>query len=91
MIVKWRPAAETDLDVIFEFLEANNLRLAYRFAESLSKAALSLATFPHRGRPGRKPGTRELIVVRLYVIVYKVGEAEGTVLILRIFHDRQNR
>jgi toxin ParE1/3/4 len=40
---------------------------------------------PHMGRPGRVPGTRELVVSDLpYVIPYRVRG--HTIQILRVFH-----
>jgi len=50
----------------------------------------SLALFPRRGRPGRAPGTRELVTVVPYVIVYEVDETD-TVMILRVWHGAQDR
>lgn len=46
---------------------------------------MSLATMPHRGRPGRIAGTRELILVP-FIIVYRVRQE--TVEILRIYTQR---
>jgi toxin ParE1/3/4 len=51
-------------------------------------AASGLIVFPESGRPGRLPGTRELIVGRTpYLVAYRI---EGdTVEILRVIHSRQ--
>jgi toxin ParE1/3/4 len=40
---------------------------------------------PHRGRPGRWPGTRELVIPRTpYIVPYRV---QGDLIeILRVFH-----
>ena len=48
----------------------------------------TLLTFPHRGRPGKKEGTRELVLSPLpYVVVYAVrGDA---IFIVRILHGAQ--
>ncbi|HYZ61573.1 MAG TPA: type II toxin-antitoxin system RelE/ParE family toxin [Acetobacteraceae bacterium] len=45
--------------------------------------------FPRRGRPA-KDGSRELLAVRPYIIVYDV-DAKGNVEILRIWHAAQDR
>jgi len=43
---------------------------------------------PNRGRPGRKPGTREVTVAGLpFVIIYRVGD--DAVEIARILHGSQ--
>jgi len=53
------------------------------------EAGETLAEFPNRGRPGSIPGTRELVVIHPYVLVYEIrGEA---VHILRVWHGAQNR
>jgi hypothetical protein len=45
---------------------------------------------PHRGRPGSQAGTRELVAMPPYVIVYRVTD-EDVVTILRIWHAAQDR
>ena len=52
-------------------------------------AADSLADFPHRGRPGRAAGTRELLAVQPFLIIYEV--AEDAVRILRLWHAARER
>jgi toxin ParE1/3/4 len=48
-----------------------------------------LSRFPLQGRPGREPGTRELILSGLpYVIVFRTRDQ--VVEILRIYHGSQN-
>ena len=49
----------------------------------------SPATFPDRGRPGRVTETRELVVVRPYIVVY--GVHQDRIVILRIWHGAQDR
>jgi len=47
-----------------------------------------LHSFPNRGRPGKKPGTRELVVRPLpYIVVYQVSE--DVVYVVRILHGAQ--
>ena len=86
--VVWRPAARDDRHRILTFLAQHNPAAALRVVEELTVAADSLATFPHRGRPGFR-GTRELVIVRPYVLVYRVRS--DAVVILRIWHGAQDR
>ena len=45
--------------------------------------------FPHSGRPGHIPGTRELVISKLpYIVVYRISG--DTVEILRVFHAAMN-
>jgi toxin ParE1/3/4 len=49
-------------------------------------AAAMLAQQPGLGRPGRVPGTRELVVLKTrYIVPYRVRG--DTVEILRVFHS----
>lgn len=91
MIVEWRPAAEADLDKALDYLENQNPQAAYTLSDSIINASMSLAELPHRGRVGRVPGTRELVSVFRYILVYEVDEFAGRVVILRIWHAAQDR
>ena len=51
-------------------------------------SADSLEHFPRRGRTGIEPGTREVVAVQPYVIVYRIAT---TVEIIRIWHSAQQR
>ena len=51
----------------------------------LREAADSLILFPEKGKPGRIPGTRELIVHKHYTLVYVV--APDTVQIVAVLHS----
>lgn len=51
-------------------------------------APSALLTFPHRGRPGKKEGTREFVMAPLpYIMVYTVRN--DTVFVVRILHAAQ--
>ena len=45
--------------------------------------------FPRRGRPGKKEGTRELVLSPLpYVVVYRISDE--VIQLVRILHGSQN-
>jgi plasmid stabilization system protein ParE len=58
---------------------------ARRVARELLLAGESLTVFPRRGRPGRIEGTRELVPVSPYIIVYEIDRHDD-VAILRVWH-----
>jgi toxin ParE1/3/4 len=90
MQVRWTQSASKDLQAIVRYIRKDNRPAARSVAEKLFNAANSLAQYPLRGRTGRVPGTRELIVDSLpYVIVYRV--ASEAVHIARIYHGAQDR
>lgn len=90
MTVIWRAAALADVARIARHIAAENPIAARKMARELLVAGDSLVLFPHRGRPGREPGTRELVPVSPYVLVYEVT-ADGSVAILRVWHAAQDR
>jgi addiction module RelE/StbE family toxin len=88
MRLRWTAAATRDLERIADYLLGKTPQHAARLIRSLYDAACELRTFPNRGRPGKKPGTRELVIPALpYVVVYQVS---GDFLyIVRILHGAQ--
>lgn len=90
MTVSWRAAALADIARIVRHIAAENPRAARRMARELLLAGDSLELFPRRGRPGQIAGTRELVPVRPYVLIYEVGDGDS-VAILRVWHAAQER
>ncbi len=89
MIVNWRDEALADLGRIVARIWDENPIAARRLARDLILAADSLADFPRRARAGRIAGTRELVIIRPYVVVFEIGG--DTVTILCIWHAAQDR
>ncbi len=89
MRVTWTESALIELEAIYDFLAPINPAAARRVVEDVLLAADSLSVFPHRGRKGRLLSTRELVIIRPYLIVYRILDDE--VLILRIWHSAQDR
>ena len=88
MQVSWTEPARQDLQRIRNYIAEFNPWAANRLAVQLLAAADSLEHFPRRGRAGIELGTRELLSVQPYAIVYRIGP---TVEILRVWHGAQNR
>jgi toxin ParE1/3/4 len=88
MRVRWTFAAADDLQDIANYLFEKTPENAARLIREIYGAPSSLKTLPNRGRVGKKPGTRELVMASLpYVIVYQVRGQ--TVSIVRILHGSQ--
>lgn len=85
MRVRWLRNALRNLDEEASYIAADDPVAARRVVERVLSAVARLAEQPGLGRPGRVPGTRELIVPKSrYVVPYRVrGDA---VEILRVFH-----
>jgi addiction module RelE/StbE family toxin len=89
MRVLWtRPAAD-DLRGIARYIRRDNPSAARRVATTIFATGNCLDSMPLRGRPGRIPGTPELVFAGWpYILVYQV--TENTVDILRVYHGAQD-
>ncbi|ADV02273.1 MAG: addiction module toxin RelE [Burkholderiales bacterium RIFCSPLOWO2_12_67_14] len=84
MRVVWTPEAQQDRADVWDYIAADNSRAAARMDEIFSDAAARLIQHPMLGKPGKIPGTRELIPHESYRLVYQIdGE---TVWILTLVH-----
>ena len=85
MRVRWLRRALKNLDEEAEYIARDNPQAATRIVERIATSVGQLATHPASGRPGRVPGTRELVVTGSpYIVPYRVSDE--TVEILRVFH-----
>ena len=79
-----------DLERIVLYISIDDVVAAQRVGNQLIDAALSLATFPERGRmvpEFRRPRLRE-IVSRSYRIIYRVNTGDQSLEIVRFWHGR---
>ena len=85
MRVRWLRKALRNLDEEASFIAADDATAARLVVRRVLTAVALLAEQPGMGRPGRVPGTRELLVPKTrYIVPYRVhGE---TVEVLRVFH-----
>ena len=85
MRIKWFRQAILDLDRIEEYIAEDNAAAAVEVIVRIIDAVSLLKDQPGIGRPGRVPGTKELVIPDLpYIVPYRVKE--GMVQILRIYH-----
>ena len=85
MRVKWLGAAVSSLVAETEYIARDNPTAAARVEIAIKRAVEQLSNFPALGRPGRVPGTRELVVPDTpYIVPYRVRRE--VVEVLRVFH-----
>lgn len=85
MRVRWLPKALRNLDDEAAYVAIDDSNAARLVALRVLDAVSMLVEQPGMGRPGRVPGTRELVVLRTrYIVPYRVREE--TIEILRVFH-----
>jgi len=84
----WSALALNDRIETFRYIASDSHAAAVKVDDAIEEATLQLVDFPGSGRPGRTPGTRELVVPSMpYVIAYTItGDA---VRILRVLHGAQ--
>ena len=85
MRVRWLRKVLRNLDDEATYIATDDAAAARLVVKRVLDTVSVLAEQPGLGRPGRVPGTRELIVAKTrYIVPYRVrGE---TVEILRVFH-----
>ena len=88
MIVVWSPRAIRHLSELRAYIGRDDPAAAARTAGTLLTAVDRLAALPNLGRPGRVPGTRELVVAGTpYLIPCRLrGERLECI---AVFHGRQ--
>ncbi len=82
--LEWRHAARADLLAIVDYIADDNPDAAQRLKDEIEDKAAKLPDHPRLYRLGRVGGTREMVVLPSYVVVY--AQSEQTVVILRVLH-----
>ena len=86
MIIVWSPEAIDDLTALRAHIAADDPAAARRVAMHIVRNVEQLLPDnPRIGRPGRVPGTRELVVPRTsYIVPYRIRH--NRIEVLRIYH-----
>jgi len=87
MNIIWSPEAIQDLISLRAYIAEESPAGAQRIVlRILHNVELLLPDNPHMGRPGRVPGTRELVIPRTpYIVPYRVQRE--AIQILRVYHS----
>ena len=88
MSIKWTRAALASVDEIAGFIAKDNPTRGTSFVLELQAAVTQLQAHPGMGRAGRVPGTRELVLHKNYIAIYRVRGDD--VEILRLHHAARN-
>ena len=85
MKIRLTKLAANDLESVEAYIRKENAPAAVPTALRILEDMQGLMAFPNLGRPGRLPGTRELVVGGLpYIVAYRVRE--NVIWILRVLH-----
>lgn len=86
MRIEWLDEALVDFDEAVAYLDERNPEAARQLAKSIHLAVRNLLSNPEIGRPGRVPGTRELVVGHSrYIVPYRL--AGRAIQVLAVLHD----
>ncbi len=84
--LRWQNAARTDLRNLASYIAEDSTDAAQRVVDEILMKAARLPEHTRLYRPGRVPGTREMVCGN-YVVVY--AETSQAITILRVLHGRQ--
>ena len=87
-MIKWTQGALASVDEIAGCIAKDNPTRATTIVLELQAAVTQLQTHPGIGRAGRVPGTRELVLHKNYIAIYRVRGND--VEILRLHHAARN-
>lgn len=83
----WRPSARARLDEIVSYIGQRNYPAAEKLAAEFHAAAARLVHTPLAYRVGRVSGTREAVISRNYIMIYRV--IDDSVEIVDLIHARR--
>jgi toxin ParE1/3/4 len=88
-MIEWTEQAIRQLDQAHEYITlSNSEEVAARITMHIVTSVQQLATFPMSGRPGRVPGTRELVIANTpFVVAYTIEQER--IVILAVYHGAQ--
>lgn len=85
MNIVWSQQALDDLESLRVYIAKDSPKAARQTALAIIALIETLPDTPHIGRPGRVPGTRELVVPQTpFVVPYRVHK--DALQILRVYH-----
>lgn len=86
MKVRWTRLAMEDIRALRAYIGEHDPAAAQKMAQTIAATVNRLLPDnPELGRPGRVPGTRELVIARTpFIVPYRVHR--GAILILRVYH-----
>jgi len=85
MQIIWSDSAKLERAAIIDYIASHDPDAALRLDARISEVVGRLIHFPRLGHTGRKPGTREILIVSQYTVVYTVKPKQ--VEIVRIIHN----
>ncbi len=88
-MIDWTEQATRQVDQAYDYIAlAHSKAVAARIVMRILNTVQRLETFPLTGRPGRVPGTRELVITNTpFIAAYTIAKAR--IVILALYHGVQ--
>ena len=84
----WLQRAIQDRDAQLDYIAQDNLMAAVSQGDRIAEQIEILQQHPQMGRPGRKQGTRELVISRTpFIVIYRIKGKR--IELLRVLHGAQ--
>ena len=83
--VVWGAKAHRDVDGMADYISRDNPAAADRITDLIFEAAAGLGVYTRQYRAGREPGTREMVVLPNYILIYRIDL--DSIRILRVLHS----
>jgi addiction module RelE/StbE family toxin len=84
--LEWTELAEEQKNRIVDYIALDNVVAAVDMDVLIENSAESLLAQPEKARPGRVPGTRELVFHKHYMLIYKYSFEDRLISILNVLH-----
>lgn len=85
--IAWSAAALDDLDNITDYIADHDGQAAIAMHKLIESSVLPASDYPYLYKPGRVPGTREIVAHPNYIIVYEVRADH--IEVMAVLHARQ--
>ena len=83
----WTSPARKHRDALVRYIALDNPEAAIMVDRAISTALSRLILFPSSGRLGRITGTREVVILPNYILVYMLRD--DTIVVLHVLHASQ--
>jgi len=86
----WLPRAIANRDAQIDYIAQDSPKAAIEQGDRIEHQVGQLIEHPEMGRPGRKKGTRELVISRTpFIVVYRVKPRVKRIELMRVLHGAQ--
>jgi len=86
----WLPTAVANLDAHLDYIAQDSPNAAIEQGDRIEHQVGLLIDYPEMGRPGRKRGTRELVINRTpFVVVYRIKPKAKCIELMRLLRGAQ--